>query len=517
MYSGGAGYIYLARPDRNQANVVALQVRRQGRSATTSSSGWRSSGARSATAPVPNGVYFYDYGGSRTYAYGYCYDLRARTSASRSTRRTTGRSAALTLNLGLRADNITGTDQQTGNKLYSAFSVGPRLGFAYDVSGKGTSVVRGFYGQLYEAAVFSSWSKATTGLTPTNYYWVGNADGEPSTIQDWSPSTFVLYDTVARSYKVGQNLSHPRVDEFNLSFEHQFARTYKITATGIWRDWKNFINATLDNAQWNAFTYTPAVSTFPGAPPVAPLTLYKWANPTSVPDFTIGNTDSVSYNGAPSATGYRKYRGMMLIFERAFKDRWQARVSYVLSKTTGSINNSTYAGISSNQFETPNTAVVNVDGESGYDRRHEVKIFAGYQIPKIEVSVNGSWRYLSGTPYTLYARISGGTFGWPNSINVNLLPLDSYHLPNETNTDIRFEKVFTYQHPPVRGVRGPAEPVQPADGVLGADAYPYRTLSYHDPADTADPSSLTDVKVPFGAPLTVSPSRQAIIGLRWSF
>ena len=39
------------------------------------------------------------------------------------------------------------------------------------------------------------------------------------------------------------------------------------------------------------------------------------------------------------------------------------------------------------------------DGPTVYDRRHEIKIFAGYQIPKIEVIGQRHWRYLSPWPY----------------------------------------------------------------------------------------------------------------------
>jgi hypothetical protein len=521
QYFGGAGYTYLADRTRNQVNA-SLSKYAQMAGAHNFKFGVEieRSTIRDRFA-YTNGVAFYDYGGFPYYAYGYSYDLQGKNQRESFYAQDQWKMGRFTLNLGLRADNIRGSDAATGKQIYSSFSLGPRVGFALDVSGKGTSVVRGYYGQMYESAVFSSWSRATSGLTPTNYYWVGNADGEPSTIQNWTVASGP-YDTIQRTYTTGSDLNHPRVDEINFGFEQEFARTYKFTATAIFRDWKNFLNSTLDNGQWTPFPYTPADWTFADPSPISgqPLTLYKWANKTTIPDFTIGNTDSVNYTlttGTPlNVTGYRKYRGLMLIFERAYKNRWQARVSYVLSKTTGTINNSTYAGISSGQFETPNAISVNADGPTAYDRRHEVKVFAGYQIPKAEISINGYWRFLSGTPYTPYARVSGSTVGWPNSVNVNLVAPGAFRYDNETNLDVRFEKVLTFGANRF-GIYGDVQNLFNQMNVLSVQTrYPSATLSYHNPAD-ADPAALTDVKVPFGFPLAVSASRQVTFGFRWSF
>lgn len=43
----------------------------------------------------------------------------------------------------------------------------PRLGFAYDLSGKRTSVVRGYYGQLCDGAAVSSWSRDAENVSET--------------------------------------------------------------------------------------------------------------------------------------------------------------------------------------------------------------------------------------------------------------------------------------------------------------------------------------------------------------
>jgi hypothetical protein len=505
-YSGGAGYVAQYDRTRNQVNVsLSTYAEAAGRHNFKFGMEFERSTIRDrfqysgASAQAPTGVFYYDYGGPYI-AYGYSYDLKGKNKRESYYAQDQWKRGRLTANVGVRLDHIGGEATDTGTQLYSTTSFGPRLGAAYDLTGNGTSVLRGFWGQLYEAAVFSSWSRAVPGLTPTTYYDVG---------PDWSSLT--PYDEVQRKYNVGNDLKHPRVDEFNVAVEHQIGQQFKVTATGIYREWKNFINSVLDNAVWEPFTFTNPKTN-------QPMTLYRWANSSSVPEFTILNTDQVTYqltNGstldAPKA--YRKYKGLMLVFQKALRNRWQAQLSYVLSKTTGSINNSTYAGISSGQFETPNgggsSSLINADGPTAYDRRHEVKLFGSYQVPKVEVLVSGYWRYLSGTPYTPYSRMPASRFNWTGSINVNLEPLGTYRNDGQTNVDLRLEKVIDFGIHRF-GVYADMSNLFNTGVVTGRILrYPTQTLT--------NPANGESVVVAFGDPQQMNAGRQITFGGRWSF
>ncbi len=502
QYSGAAGYTAQYDRTRNQVNAsLSTYAEAAGRhnfkfgvefERSTIRDRFQYSGA---SAAAPTGVFYYDYGGPYI-AYGYSYDLKGKNKRESYYAQDQWKRGRLTANLGVRLDNIRGEASDLGNDLYSTKSVGPRLGAAYDLTGNGTSVIRGFWGQMYEAAVFSSWSRAVPGLTPTNIYEVG---------PDWS--SLSLIDSVQRTYSVGKDLKHPRVDEFNVSMEQQLFGQFKFTATGIYREWKNFLNSVLDDGVWEPFSFTNPKTN-------QPMTLYRWDDPTSVPHFTIVNTDQVSYrlsNGeilqAPKA--YRKYRGLLLVLQKALRNRWQAQLSYVLSKTTGTINNSSYAGISSGQFETPNTIAINTDGPTGFDRRHEVKLYASYQVPKAEVLVSGYWRYLSGSPYTAVSRMPGSRFGWPSSLFVNLEPLGTYLNDSQANLDLRLEKVLDF------GIHrfGVYADISNAfnKGVVRTrvDRYPNLTLT--------NPANGESVRVQFGDPRNMNAGRQVTFGGRWSF
>ena len=119
-----------------------------------------------------------------------------------------------------------------------------------------------------------------------------------------------------------------------------------------------------------------------------PLTIYRWANrkpaTNDSPSRTWTTSTYLGPNGQPigSADATREYNGLMLVLTRPIQNRWQAQLSYVLSKTEGRVTSGGNAGVSSVQFETPNTILINRDGPVPLDRRHEFKGFLGYQIPE---------------------------------------------------------------------------------------------------------------------------------------
>jgi hypothetical protein len=502
-YSGGAGYTAQYDRTRNQVNAsLSKYTQAAGQHAfkfgieierSTIRDRFAYSGA---TAAAPTGAYYYDYGGPYI-AYGYAYDLKGTNKRESYYAQDQWKTGRLTANIGLRLDSVRGEASTTGEQLYSTTSWGPRLGIAYDVTGRGNSVLRAYYGQLYEAAVFASWSRAVPGLTPTFTYEVG-ADGV---------SLFPI-DSTERHYSVAKdNLKQPRVDEFNLAYEHKLSTTLKVTATGIWRDWKNFVNSTLNNAIWRPITVNNSLTS-------QPMTIYQWANRTDVPEFTIANIDTVNYRLVDGSTisspeAHRTYRGMMLVLQRALKNRWQAQWSYVASKTEGSINNSAFAGISSAQFETPNTGVINTDGPTGFDVRHEMKVFGSYQIPKIEVMASGYWLLTSGTPYHAQGRFSASTVNWTAAQIINLQAPGSNRNDTLGTFDLRLEKLVNVANQRF-GVYTDMSNLFNA-GVVTSRQVRHPNLTLTDPA-TGD-----SVVVDFGDPRTMNAARQITFGFRWSF
>jgi len=510
-YSGGAGWLSQYDRTRNQLNVALSQYAKlAGTHNFKFGAEIERSTIRDRFQYAGNGVYYYDWGGEPYLAYGYTYDLKGENKRESYYAQDQWKAGRFTANLGVRMDRIRGESTVDKKDLYKTLSIGPRLGFALDVTGKGTSVVKAYYGQLYESANFSSWSRAVPGLTDTIGYIVG---------PNWSSLTEDpdLRTPAELKFTVKDKIKHPRVDEYNVAWEQQIARDFKLTATYINRNWKNFINSVLIDGQWTAATTTNPIG---GTIPV-----YKWANKGIVPErFLIQNTDSVTYllstGSTLPATGYRKYQGLMLIFQRAYKDRWQAQISYVLSRTTGTISNSTYGGISSGQFETPNTIVGMYDGPTEYNRTHEIKVFVGYQIPKAEISVNAYWAYLSGWPYAAYKSVSKSDSNWSGSVSVNMNERGSsapdpvtkmgiyQWTDNRSHLDVRFEKVFKFGMHRF-GLYGDVQNMLNAAGITTRESrYPNRSLTDY------EGNSFT---LNFGGPRAMQAAPQVTFGARWSF
>jgi hypothetical protein len=181
----------------------------------------------------------------------------------------------------------------------------------------------------------------------------------------------------------------------------------------------------------------------------------------------------------------------------------------VLSSTKGTVGNSGSSGLSSGQFETPNLILVNADGYSNADRTHELKLFGGYMIPKLEVSLNGYWRIMSGLPYTAQANISSSTFNWTSRISTFLEPRGNHRNDTFSQFDLRAEKVVTLGVHRF-GFYADIENLFKQQIVTERESrYPNRSFSNFYTGE--------DYEVPFGGPRTLSPGRQITLGARWSF
>ena len=433
-----------------------------------------------------DGVYYYDIGGQPYLAYGYGYDVEGtnkRTTAYVQDQWTIGR---VTANVGLRFDGI-GGDGDDGNEYYGSNMWSPRLGLAWDVTGRGTSVMKAYYGYLYDGAVFSIWNRAVPGI------------GDYVTYEAFPGNRLVEIDRVSgdSKYVVAEDIDHPRTEEFNVSYEQQLWGNWRATATYIRRSATNFTNSTLIDGTWAPTAFTNPKTN-------QPMTIYSWANRAAIPQrFQIDNLDTVTYPGAGSIEADRDYHAGMFVLGRRFANRWQAQVSYVYSRTSGTVTSASQAAFATALWETPNTSLINRDGRVPLDRPHELKLFAGYQIPVIEVAVNASFRGTSGTTYTPFNRLAAARVNWTTSQDVQLEPHGASRNDPIRILDLRIEKVFAYD---VHRFGLYAD----VENTLNNGVVTVRNARY--------PSvGISGNTVLFGSATAVTPARQITFGVRWSF
>jgi hypothetical protein len=450
-----------------------------------------------------NNIFYYDYYGAPYYAYQYGYDVEGKNHRDSFFAQDSWKpNDRLTINAGLRFDWIRGISPALDRKVYETQSFGPRIGFAYSLTKDNKTVLRGFYGQYYEGASMEHYVKALPGIG--DFVVLDNTSGTPGDEIDRS---------VTPVYRVDPDIKQPKVEEFTLGFERALSNDFRLQVTGILRHWKNHTEGVFPSARWEPITITNQLTG-------QPLTVYRWNNrPDSEADGLQRNPDGFQYldvNGGVIGTAhpFRDYKGILAVLTKRFTNRWQTQISYLYSKTTGTWNNTNNASYGSSYvWASPTTALINTDGRVYYDQPSELKVYATYQVPKIEVALNAYYRNISGVRYTPYQQLSSSTLNFPQSQRGRrplLTTRGDFGVDTTSVLDLRLEKIFKIGggsdrlsvYFDLRNVFNAsditdAQDRYPSIGVIGPDGAP----------TTAE----------FGAPVTIVDPRQLTLGARWSF
>jgi hypothetical protein len=497
-YSGGGGGQYYADRSRNQVQVALTKyAEKYGRHSMKFGAEIERSHVRDRYQPYgPSGFYIYAYGGVPYYRESYGYEIQGnnkRTSVYAQDQWNAGR---VTLNLGLRLDRIRGASPVLNKDVYKpAASWGPRIGVSYDLTGKATTAIKAFWGRYFEGAASGFYTAATPGIqdyvqTPIN------PDGSLGTPEVLVPG---------QVYGISDDIKHPRTDEFNVSFETQFLRDLRFSATGIWRDTGNFINNVISDARFRPTTLTNQLTgdTFTG---------YYWFNQdTSNESFFIRNTEGFQYiatDGSVIATAHpeRTYKALMLVLNNSQRGGFGYQVSYVLSKAEGNVDHSGYGNwLNGTTWDSPNTAIINNFGELTNSRRHEFKAYFTYRVPVIDVMLGGNYTGLSGRPWTPYQQFSSAQLNLPitSRRRIFLEPRGSEKNDFIHRVDVRAEKAFD-----VTGHRF---------GIYADITNLFNAAAVTTREDRYPSTTISGNTVLYKAPTALQLARQVTFGARWGF
>jgi hypothetical protein len=316
---------------------------------------------------------------------------------------------------------------------------------------------------------------------------------------------------------VDPDLKHPRVDEWTAGFEGQVGKDLRLSVTGIWREDKNIQGTIRPEARWLEKSLTTSTTGSDPSLNGIQVPAYTWTNrDASENSGLLLNPDGYQYRDASgnvlgTARAERKYKALMFVLDKRLSDRWQGRVSYVLSKAEGSIDNtgSNTFGQSS-FFETPTRALVNSYGRPENDRTHELKVFATWQIPKIDVGLNAYYRYLTGTRWTPFERFRSRDINFsPSSGRQPLLePRGNRRLDSENYLDVRVEKIFNLGGTNRLSVYADIQNVFNAGTVIDVNRrHPVLSIA----------GQGTEVDLDVGTPTIIYDPRRLLLGARWSF
>jgi hypothetical protein len=505
LVTGSQGWFYYADRGRHQVNAsVTHYADKFGRHDLKFGAEFERSRTRDRYG-YNNGVVFYEYGPNQPYyAYSYGYDISAHNlRQSVFAQDSWHANDRVTVNAGLRGDMLQGYGDGTPKvgKVYSSTNWAPRLGVALDVAGDNSTVVRGSYGWYYEGAQTQLFTRAVPGVSDYITYEF-NPDYSLGPVVDVNPAVL---------YKVASDIKHPRVDETTAGFERALRGNMRLSITGVYRENKNFVNSVAPDARWAPVIVTNSLTN-------APMTLYRWVNrTTSNQNYVIRNVKGFQYldpGGGVIGTvdPFRKYKALFVVLNKRYTDRWQAQVSYVLSKATGNVDNTSGAQVATRQFETPNLALVNSDGNLTNDRRHEFKVLGSYRIPVVEVSLNPYLFVASGRNYSIFQQFSSSTLnttGLSSAYRRPLLePRGSRRLPNEVQLDLQLERVFMLGGNNKIGIYAQMLNLTNRGGII--------SVLTRAPS-TSVTTQTGSVSLPYETPGALQTPRQINIGGRWSF
>jgi hypothetical protein len=160
---------------------------------------------------------------------------------------------------------LRGTIKDVSGTVYSNSRIAPRIGFTYDILGDKTTILKAHFGQFTEAMLASYHDR----LNPDSAYsdYVGYYYWPPDS--QWYEMFRVEHESL---YTLDPDIKHPYMNQFTVSIERELFRDASLSATYIYRDWKNIIGP-IDNAA----IWAPVVITDPENPATT-YTVYEQTN-----------------------------------------------------------------------------------------------------------------------------------------------------------------------------------------------------------------------------------------------
>jgi hypothetical protein len=312
--------------------------------------------------------------------YNYAYDLNGTIERGTAFAQDSWKvSPTFTVNAGLRAEFNRGKVPGAG-EIFSNNALAPRLGFAWDATGDGKTVVKGHWGRYFEKFV------------ATQFYYAQPDAFTPLEFRIIYPSGYVesLGQSTVDTVVLDRSLDQPYMDQYTVGVDRELPGGITLSLTYINREKKDFIETVSRDGEFVPIT---GVVDETGET----VTVFDYLNPES---------DVLAYRNVPGL--HRKYEGWMLTANRRLRDNWQLMASYVYSKARGNIDNLSFSGTygadnPGSWLNTPNS-LVNAEGRPTYDPTHQVKLQGTYLVPRLNLSFSGNYTYNSGDRYTLRSR-----------------------------------------------------------------------------------------------------------------
>ena len=329
------------------------------------------------------------------------------------------------LNLGLRYSMNWGDVKGVSGTVFKSNRLAPRLGFTFDVLGDKTTVLKAHYGHFSEAmlTVYHDKMNPTANFGDyTGYYWDLGAE-------EWVE----MFRDVHQPYTMDPNIKHPYMAQFTVSLERELFKDTSLSLTYIDRKWNNIIGHYDTNGAYTQESYYSSALD-------ESFTVYERTEETlGISNYLITNIKKDTAYPNILLDPYRKFRGIEVMFNKRFSNRWQLLASYVYGHSTGTIDNGFADDIGyGGSIYDPNFWI-NGEGTLTNDPTHMLKIQGTYVLP-LDINFNVYFRGITGNAWTTRVRTSRFNQG---RITFFAEERGANHYPMAKNLDLRLEKIFT--------------------------------------------------------------------------
>jgi Carboxypeptidase regulatory-like domain len=321
------------------------------------------------------------------------------------------------------------TPQRT---IFTRNSVAPRIGVSYDVSGKGNTVLKGFYGRFYY-----NFADAFTSLNPggANFKTFRFLDQNGNRLYDGPQELGTLVSSSGgTSTTVDQNMKLPYADEFDGSVERQFWGESSVRFAYVRKVTQNEFRA-IDIARLGRFT----------SPVVVPVTIRDFVNgvtgvqnlslmdlpdsPTPVNQFINFPDGSYKYDTVQFAFNKRFAHGLFI--QSSYDFQWRNELRRADAPSTSPLNSDP---LQVGFFLNPNPTIDNRQKTTNWQGR-----LIGRYVFKYDVGVSANLRVQSGFGYS---RLISATL--PRAGTLQFFSENNENNRSETVPilDLRFDKAF---------------------------------------------------------------------------